>query len=46
MLATAQANIRQAALRLGHDEKVIEAMLEAEAQLLCTKRGRYCHYPS
>ncbi len=32
MLATAQANIRTAALRLGHDEKVIEAILEAEAE--------------
>lgn len=32
MLATAQHNIRKAALRLGHDEKVIEALLEAEAE--------------
>lgn len=32
MLATAQANIRTAASRLGHDEKIIEALLEAEAE--------------
>jgi len=32
MLATAQNNIRQAATRLGYDEKTIEAILEAEAE--------------
>jgi glutamate dehydrogenase/leucine dehydrogenase len=32
MLATAQNHIREAAKRLGHDEKVIEAILEAEAE--------------
>lgn len=32
MLETAQTNIRNAAKRLGHDEKVIEALLEAEAE--------------
>jgi len=32
MLATAQTNIRTAAKRLGYDEKVIEALLEAEAE--------------
>jgi glutamate dehydrogenase/leucine dehydrogenase len=32
MLATAQTNIRTAAERLGYDEKVIEALLEAEAE--------------
>jgi glutamate dehydrogenase (NADP+) len=32
MLDTAQATIREAAARLGYDEKVIEALLEAEAE--------------
>lgn len=32
MLATAQTHIREAAKRLGHDEKTIEALLEAEAE--------------
>lgn len=32
MLATAQHNIRKAAERLGHSEKIIEALLEAEAE--------------
>lgn len=32
MLATAQATIREAAERLGYDEKTIEALLEAEAE--------------
>lgn len=32
MLHTAQQAIRQAAARLGHDEKTIEALLEAEAE--------------
>jgi glutamate dehydrogenase len=32
MLETAQTNIRNAAKRLGHDEKVIQALLEAEAE--------------
>jgi glutamate dehydrogenase len=32
MLATAQHHIRQAATRLGYDEKTIEAILEAEAE--------------
>jgi glutamate dehydrogenase/leucine dehydrogenase len=32
MLATAQTNIRQAAERLGYNEKVIDALLEAEAE--------------
>lgn len=32
MLLTAQNNIRTAAKRLGYDEKIIEAMLEAEAE--------------
>lgn len=32
MLATAQTNIRQAAARLGYDDKVIQAVLEAEAE--------------
>lgn len=32
MLLTAQTNIRTAAKRLGYDEKIIEAMLEAEAE--------------
>lgn len=32
MLATAQTHIREAAKRLGHDEKTIEAILEAEAE--------------
>ncbi|HEU5122086.1 MAG TPA: Glu/Leu/Phe/Val dehydrogenase [Candidatus Saccharimonadales bacterium] len=32
MLATAQSHIRTAAKRLGHNEKVIDAILEAEAE--------------
>ena len=32
MLQTAQTNIRNAATRLGYDEKTIEALLEAEAE--------------
>lgn len=32
MLATAQATIREAAERLGYDEKTIEALIEAEAE--------------
>src|SRR6266568_7703388 len=32
MLATAQSTIREAAERLGYDEKVIEALLEATAE--------------
>lgn len=32
MLATAQATIREAAQRLGYDEKTIEALIEAEAE--------------
>lgn len=32
MLATAHTHIREAARRLGHDEKTIEAILEAEAE--------------
>jgi glutamate dehydrogenase/leucine dehydrogenase len=32
MLATAQAAIREAAARLGYDEKTVEALLEAEAE--------------
>ena len=32
MLATAQTHIRRAAQSLGHDEKTIEALLEAEAE--------------
>lgn len=32
MLATAQTTIREAATRLGYDEKIIQALLEAEAE--------------
>lgn len=46
MLATAQYNIRKAAKRLGHDEKVIEALLEAEAEHIFEIEVKGNKYPA
>jgi glutamate dehydrogenase len=46
MLATAQNNIRKAAERLGHDEKVIEALLEAEAEHIFEIEVKGNKYPA
>lgn len=46
MLATAQHNIRKAAKRLGHDEKVIEALLEAEAEHIFEIEVKGNKYPA
>lgn len=46
MLQTAQNNIRQAAKRLGYDETVVEAILEAEAEHIFTIEVGGKTYPS
>lgn len=46
MLATAQHNIRQAARRLGYDEKLIEALLESEAEHIFEIEVRGKKYPA
>jgi glutamate dehydrogenase/leucine dehydrogenase len=46
MLETAQTNIRTAAERLGHDGKVIEALLEAEAEHIFEIEVKGKSYPA
>lgn len=46
MLQTAQATIREAATRLGYDEKVIEAVLEAEAEHIFEIEVKGKKYPA
>lgn len=46
MLATAQHNIRTAAQRLGYDEKIIEALLEAEAEHIFEIEVKDQKYPA
>lgn len=46
MLETAQATIREAAKRLGYDEKTIEALLEAEAEHIFEIKVKGRAYPA
>lgn len=46
MLATAQTNIREAAQRLGYDEKIIDALLEAEAEHIFEIELHGASYPA
>jgi glutamate dehydrogenase/leucine dehydrogenase len=46
MLATAQTNIRTAAKRMGYDEKIIEALLEAEAEHIFEIEVKGKSYPA
>lgn len=46
MLQTAQATIREAAERLGYDQKIIEALLEAEAEHIFEIEIKGIKYPA